>query len=88
MDRIDYLKEKKYKMQGQLNSLYSNNGDIGQIQKVKSQINEINFEINSKKGNEISQNNQINKENLSALLNKECTYRIHNSTGKGCAYYE
>ena len=62
MDRIDYLKKKKYKMQGQLNSLYSNNGDIGQIQKVKSQINEINFEINSKKGNEISQNNQINKE--------------------------
>ena len=62
MDRIDYLKEKKYKMQGQLNSLYSNNGDIGQIQKVKSQINEINFEINSKKGNETSQNNQINKE--------------------------
>ena len=62
MDRIDYLKEKKYKMQGQLNPLYSNNGDIGQIQKVKSQINEINFEINSKKGNEISQNNQINKE--------------------------
>ena len=62
MDRIDYLKEKKYKMQGQLNSLYLNNGDIGQIQKVKSQINEINFEINSKKGNEISQNNQINKE--------------------------
>ena len=32
--------------------------------------------------------NQINKENLSALLNKECIYRIHNSTGKGCAYYE
>ncbi len=62
MDRIDYLKEKKYKMQGQLNSLYLNNGDIGQIQKIKSQINEINFEINSKKGNEISQNNQINKE--------------------------
>lgn len=62
MDRIDYLKEKKYKMQGQLNSLYLNNADIGQIQKVKSQINEINFEINSKKGNEISQNNQINKE--------------------------
>ena len=62
MDRIDYLKEKKYKMQGQLNSLYSNNGDICQIQKVKSQINEINFEINSKKGNETSQNNQINKE--------------------------
>ena len=62
MDRIDYLKEKKYKMQGQLNSLYSNNGDIGQIQKVKLQINEINFEINSKKGNETSQNNQINKE--------------------------
>ena len=62
MDRIDYLKEKKYKMQGQLNSLYSNNGDIGQIQKVKSQINEINFEINSKKGNETSQNNQINTE--------------------------
>ena len=62
MDRIDYLKEKKYKMQGQLNSLYSNNGDISQIQKVKSQINEINFEINSKKGNETSQNNQINKE--------------------------
>ena len=62
MDRIDYLKEKKYKMQRQLNSLYSNNGDIGQIQKIKSQINEINFEINSKKGNEISQNNQINKE--------------------------
>lgn len=62
MDRIDYLKEKKYKMQGQLNSLYSNNGDISQIQKVKSQINEINFEINSKKGNEISQNNQINTE--------------------------
>lgn len=62
MDRIDYLKEKKYKMQGQLNSLYLNNGDIGQIQKVKSQINEINFEINSKKGNEISQNNQINTE--------------------------
>lgn len=62
MDRIDYLKEKKYKMQGQLNSLYSNNGDIGQIQKVKSQISEINFEINSKKGNETSQNNQINKE--------------------------
>lgn len=62
MDRIDYLKEKKYKIQGQLNSLYLNNGDIGQIQKVKSQINEINFEINSKKGNEISQNNQINKE--------------------------
>lgn len=62
MDRIDYLKEKKYKMQGQLNSLYSNNGDIGQIQKIKSQINEINFEINSKKGNETSQNNQINKE--------------------------
>ena len=62
MDRIDYLKEKKYKMQGQLNSLYLNNADICQIQKVKSQINEINFEINSKKGNEISQNNQINKE--------------------------
>ena len=62
MDRIDYLKEKKYKMQGQLNSLYLNNGDIGQIQKIKSQINEINFEINRKKGNEISQNNQINKE--------------------------
>ena len=62
MDRIDYLKEKKYKMQGQLNSLYSNNGDIGQIQKIKSQINEINFEINSKKSNETSQNNQINIE--------------------------
>lgn len=62
MDRIDYLKEKKYKMQGQLNSLYSNNGDIGQIQKVKSQISQINFEINSKKGNETSQNNQINTE--------------------------
>ena len=62
MDRIDYLKEKKYKMQGQLNALYSNNGDIGQIQKIKSQINEINFEINHKKGNEISQNNQINTE--------------------------
>ena len=69
MDRIDYLKEKKYKMQGQLNSLYSNNGDIGQIQKVKSQINEINFEINHKKGNEISQNNQINKEKRDILLN-------------------
>lgn len=62
MDRIDYLKEKKYKMQGQLNSLYSNNGDIGQIQKVKSQINEINFEINSKNSNETSQNNHISKE--------------------------
>ena len=62
MDRIDYLKEKKYKMKGQLNSLYSNNGDIFQIQNYKSQINDINFEINSKKGNEISQNNQINKE--------------------------
>lgn len=62
MDRIDYLKEKKYKMQGQLNSLYSNNGDIGQIQKVKSQINEINFEINSKNSNETSQYNQISKE--------------------------
>ena len=62
MDRIDYLKEKKYKMQGQLNSLYLNNADIGQIQKVKSQINEINFEINSKNTNETSQNNQINKE--------------------------
>ena len=62
MDRIDYLKEKKYKMQGQLNSLYLNNGDIGQIQKIKSQINEINFEINRKNSNETSQNNQINKE--------------------------
>lgn len=69
MDRIDYLKEKKYKMQGQLNSLYSNNGDIGQIQKVKSQINEINFEINSKKGNETSQNNQINKEKRDIFKN-------------------
>ena len=32
--------------------------------------------------------NQINNKNLSALLDKECIYRIHNSTGKGCAYYE
>ena len=62
MDRIDYLKEKKYKMQGQLNSLYSNNGDIGQIQKIKSQKNDINIEINIKKVNETSKNNQINKE--------------------------
>ena len=32
--------------------------------------------------------NQINKNDLSDLLNKECKYRIHNCIGKGCAYYE
>ena len=36
MDRIDYLKEKKYKMQGQLNSLYSNNGNSVIQQKLNS----------------------------------------------------
>lgn len=60
MDRMDYLKEKSYKMQAQLNSLYIKNGDIGQIQKIKSQLNAINFELNRKNDKKVIQNDTFN----------------------------
>lgn len=50
MDKIDYLKNRKFSMENELTKLANSskqNSSLIRMQKLKSQINEANFQINS-----------------------------------------
>ncbi len=59
MDKIDYLKKRKFSMENELTKLASdnnkNNALFMHMQKLKSQINEANFQINNIENNKKSQ---------------------------------
>ncbi len=50
MDKIDYLKNRKFSMENELTKLANSskqNSSLIRMQKLKSQINEANFQINN-----------------------------------------
>lgn len=63
MERQEYLKEKKFKLQCELNS--QNNFDIARKKVIQSKINDIDFELNAKKDNVKS---EVAKENARNIL--------------------
>lgn len=63
MERQEYLKEKKFKLQCELNS--QNNFDIARKKVIQSKINDIDFELNAKNDNVKS---EVAKENARNIL--------------------
>lgn len=72
MERLDYITQKKEKLQGELNSSILKKDDISKIHKLKSEINELNFQImhTQKKQDNINFNkNTSNQRNIFNIIN-------------------
>lgn len=70
MDKIDYLKNRKFSMENELTKLASdgnkNSAIFMRMQKLKSQINETNFQINN-----IEKNNKNPKPIINEQVNNQ-----------------
>lgn len=71
MDRLEYITQKKEKLQGELNKSVTNNDDISKIHKLKSEINELNFQImHTQKNINFEKNNNSNQRNIFNIINQ------------------
>ena len=71
MDRLEYITQKKEKLQGELNKSVTNNDDISKIHKLKSEINELNFQImHTQKNINLEKKNDSNKRNIFNIINQ------------------
>ena len=71
MDRLEYITQKKEKLQGELNKSVTNNDDISKIHKLKSEINELNFQImHTQKNINLEKKNDSNQRNLFNIINQ------------------
>ena len=71
MDRLEYITQKKEKLQGELNKSVTNNDDISKIHKLKSEINELNFQIMHTQKNIIfEKKNNSNQRNIFNIINQ------------------
>ena len=71
MDRLEYITQKKEKLQGELNKSVTNNDDISKIHKLKSEINELNFQIMHTQENiNFEKKNNSNQRNIFNIINQ------------------
>ena len=71
MDRLEYITRKKEKLQGELNKSVTNNDDISKIHKLKSEINELNFQImHTQKNINLEKKNDSNQRNIFNIINQ------------------
>lgn len=71
MDRLEYITQKKEKLQGELNKSVTNNDDISKIHKLKSEINELNFQImHTQKNINFEKKNNSNQRNIFNIINQ------------------
>lgn len=71
MDRLEYITQKKEKLQGELNKSVTNNDDISKIHKLKSEINELNFQImHTQKNINLEKKNDSNQRNIFNIINQ------------------
>lgn len=77
MDKIDYLKNRKFSMENELTKLANSskqNSSLIRMQKLKSQINEANFQINNfeknrNSGKTISNNKDDHRRDIFKTIN-------------------
>ena len=71
MDRLEYITQKKEKLQGELNKSVTNNDDISKIHKLKSEINELNFQMmHTQKNINVEKKNDSNQRNIFNIINQ------------------
>ncbi|MDD5865060.1 MAG: hypothetical protein PUD07_01005 [bacterium] len=74
MERLEYITQKKEKLQGELNKSIIKKDDISKIHKLESQINELNFQIMNfqKKQNNtnLEVKNNINQRSIFNIINQ------------------
>ena len=68
---LEYITQKKEKLQGELNKSVTNNDDISKIHKLKSEINELNFQImHTQKNINLEKKNDSNQRNIFNIINQ------------------
>ena len=74
MERLEYITQKKEKLQGELNKSIIKKDDISKIHKLESQINELNFQIMNFQKKQINTNfevkNNINQRSIFNIINQ------------------
>lgn len=74
MERLEYITQKKEKLQGELNKSIIKKDDISKIHKLKSQINELNFQIINFQKKQNNTNfevkNNINQRSIFNIINQ------------------
>lgn len=71
MERLDYITQKKEKLQGELNKSIIKKDDISKIHKLKSEINELNFQImHTQKNINFEKKNNSNQRNIFNIINQ------------------
>lgn len=71
MERLDYITQKKEKLQGELNKSIIKKDDISKIHKLKSEINELNFQIMHTQENiNFEKKNNSNQRNIFNIINQ------------------
>ena len=71
MERLDYITQKKEKLQGELNKSIIKKDDISKIHKLKSEINELNFQImHTQKNTNFEKKNNSNQRNIFNIINQ------------------
>lgn len=71
MERLDYITQKKEKLQGELNKSIIKKDDICKIHKLKSEINELNFQImHTQKNINFEKKNNSNQRNIFNIINQ------------------
>ena len=71
MDRLEYITQKKEKLQGELNKSIIKKDDISKIHKLKSEINELNFQImHTQKNINLEKKNDSNQRNIFNIINQ------------------
>ena len=71
MERLDYITQKKEKLQGELNKSIIKKDDISKIHKLKSEINELNFQImHTQKNINLEKKNDSNQRNIFNIINQ------------------
>ena len=74
MERLEYITQKKEKLQGELNKSIIKKDDISKIHKLESQINELNFQIINFQKKQNNTNfevkNNINQRSIFNIINQ------------------
>lgn len=74
MERLEYITQKKEKLEGELNKSIIKKDDISKIHKLESQINELNFQIINFQKKQNNTNfevkNNINQRSIFNIINQ------------------
>ena len=71
MERLDYITQNKENLQGELNKSIIKKDDISKIHKLKSEINELNFQImHTQKNINFEKKNNSNQRNIFNIINQ------------------